>query len=152
LKGGKVRERLPPLMMLLGYFTGLLIDNSTQERQADLIVCFRSSMWAMYSLIIQYSVQCMIKKCRHLTCGSTSLKVPDPTSIPNFSQDSGLLCCSRQGGGLDMKGMDTPLSFYHVQNYIKLSATEKKHEVELKSHLQKLLNGLCRLTAVCIIL
>jgi hypothetical protein len=41
--------------------------------------------------------------------------------------------------GLDMKkGMDTPLYFYQVQNY----QPQKNHKVELRSHLQKLLNGL----------
>jgi len=39
------------------------------------------------------------------------------------------------------KDMDTPRYFYQVHNY----RPQKKHEVELRSHLQKLLNGLHRL-------
>jgi len=48
----------------------------------------------------------------------------------------------REEGGLDMKrGMDTLLYFYQVQNY---QPQKKKSGAELKSHLQKLLNGLRR--------
>jgi len=43
--------------------------------------------------------------------------------------------------GLDTKrGMDTPLYFCQLQNY----QPREKSEVELKSHLRKLLNGLHR--------
>ena len=40
-----------------------------------------------------------------------------------------------------IKGMDIPLYFYQVQNY----QPQKNHEVELGSHLQKILDGLHRL-------
>ena len=43
-------------------------------------------------------------------------------------------------GGEGARGLDMPLYFYQVQDY----QPRKKHEVESKSYLQKLLNGLHR--------